>query len=103
MKNCSTCGLEKPLSEFYRQANDTPVSKCRSCYNAACQARKLTDPGYRFRQYKAKRRWVLQNRNRDRMHGRRCHGRLIWDQQPVPAPFQETEAALWSLCDALLS
>ena len=40
-KICSTCGLEKPVSEFYSQKGHKHdvMSMCKSCFNTYCKDR----------------------------------------------------------------
>jgi len=104
MKHCSSCQQDKPLSEFYPQANGNGwQSKCRRCHNAACAARRRADPTYRARQYQAKQRWNQRNPAKVQIHLRRCLGRLIWDPRlpGVPEICREVESALWQLREAI--
>lgn len=97
MKKCLQCGQVKAAAGFYGA-----MGACKACHNAACVARRRRDPAYQARQYAAKRRWTLANRQTVRVHQRRGHGRLIWDG-PKAAPLicQQAEAALWALWDAI--
>ena len=46
MKTCTKCGVEKPLSEFYKKlaGRDGRYSRCKSCHNAQVAARVKADP-----------------------------------------------------------
>jgi hypothetical protein len=47
VKRCKKCGLEKPLSEFYRmpEMRDGHRNDCKACHNAAKAERYRADPG----------------------------------------------------------
>ena len=40
-KLCSTCQIEKPLTEFYNRSSSdpTPYGKCKQCFNSYCVQR----------------------------------------------------------------
>ena len=102
MKRCLKCQQEKAAGDYYLTAQGLPANTCKKCHNAACMARKRSNPEYRQRQQAAKKRWEQRNPQRVRTHHRRCLGRLIWDpRQPgVPSLCRELEAALWQLREA---
>ena len=104
MKTCLSCHQAKAEADFYRQGNSLRLqNRCKSCHNAACQERRRTNPEYRARQYAAKKHWEVHNRQRVRLHQRRCHGRLIWDpyRADVPSLCREVEAAMWLLFESI--
>ena len=103
MKRCLKCQQEKAAADYYLTAQGLPANTCKKCHNAACLARKKSNPDYRRKQYVAKKRWELRNPQRVRTHQRRCHGRLIWDPQQagVPSLCRELEAAMWLLYEAI--
>jgi hypothetical protein len=45
-KTCSTCSLEKPLSDFYRQAGGAQGRRgaCKECFKASERAMYARDP-----------------------------------------------------------
>lgn len=44
-KTCLGCKIDKPVSEFYRQANSNGwASSCKKCYNKACWKRQKQKP-----------------------------------------------------------
>jgi len=104
MKRCLNCQQVKPVADYYKQAGGrTCLPLCKVCHNAACLARKKSNPDYRARQYAAKKRWEQRNPQRVKTHRLRCLGRLIWDprQEGVPSLCLELEAALQKLREAI--
>lgn len=87
MKVCRTCGVEKPLSEFYaRSDRRTARGSCKVCWNAASRAHQKANPE-RYREYgrssRAKQdRWV----------------RTIWERWRLTPEDFDAMAAQGGLC-----
>jgi hypothetical protein len=58
-KTCSRCGLEKPLSAFYKQAGGAQGRRgmCRECFRAAERAAWAGDPKVQARRREIVERW----------------------------------------------
>lgn len=98
MKQCSKCGAEKSLSEFYRVANsDRLRSACKACVNGANLARQAANPekyNARTKAWREKnpgrttaniRAWQIRNPERHKANiywtGYRIDFAAVWDSQ----------------------
>lgn len=51
MKRCPKCGIEKPLSGFWKRADDRHASRCKPCSTQANREWRRTNPLYERERY----------------------------------------------------
>lgn len=61
MKNCSCCGAEKPLDEFYKHPRLGYQSRCKECTKAAAKASYQKDPTKTYLRAEARKRQIKQS------------------------------------------
>lgn len=70
-KVCTKCGIEKPLSEFYRQKGTASGFRaaCKVCCSQYCAKRYANDPAFRTRVIEQKRQYSQTDHGKEVMRG----------------------------------
>jgi len=74
MPTCTTCGVEKNISEFHwRKETNKPRSQCKACINHANLARYFTNPNTRLSHRRAARKFNLKKYRIDSQDFQKMH------------------------------
>lgn len=82
MKICPKCGVDKPLSEYYKR-NDKPIAYCKPCWNAysvAHQRKKADEYRDRRQKYERDNRERLLEIRKAWRHANPDKAKAIWDR-----------------------
>ena len=74
-KKCTTCNIEKPLSEFHKQKKGLygVSSTCKPCASERQRMNRINNPDVVLREREKTRRWREENRERERETKRQWH------------------------------